>query len=83
MIVVFVFLNRLFPQLLSLRIHFFSQLLSVYLCCLGYLFFLVFLLIRAGLDMRPVDKNCAGIYHSIIQCFVQDMLKNLARQFLR
>lgn len=26
------------------------------LCRLGHLFFLVFLLIRAGLDMRPVDK---------------------------
>ena len=47
------------------------------------LFLLELFLVGAGLDMDPVNENCAGIQHSVVQCFVENMLKYLTGQLIR
>ena len=58
----------------------FSKLFSINLCRFLYLFFLVLLFVRRGLDMRSVYENNAWIYHLVVYRLVQDMLKYLLRQ---
>ena len=39
--------------------------------------------VRAGFDMGPVNENCAGVQHSVVQGLVENMLKYLTGQFIR
>ena len=32
--------------------------------------------------MGPVNENCAGVQHPVIQCLVEDVLKNLTGQLI-
>ena len=52
------------------------------LCCLRNLFLLELFLVGAGFDMGAVNENCAGVQHPVIQCLVEDVLKNLTGQLI-
>ena len=79
--VVIVFYGLL-AQLFSFRVDLSAQLPGVDLCRFGDLLLPVLLLIRAGLDMGPVNENRAGVQHPVIQCLVEDVLKNLTGQLI-
>lgn len=82
-IIVAVIFDWRFAQFLSFLIYLLAKLLRVDFGCLCYLLFLVFLLVCAGFDVGSIYEDRAGIYHPVIQRFVQDMLENLTAQFLR
>ena len=48
---------------------------SIYLCCLGDLLLLKFLLICTCLYMRSVYEYCAWVYCPVIYCLIQDVLE--------
>ena len=79
---VFLFYGLL-PQLFPLRIHFLPQLLCVYLCGIFHLLLLKLLLVGTGFDVGAVNKNAAGVYHTVIDCLVENMCKDFLGQFLR
>src|SRR5699024_4905642 len=76
-IVIVIVVDRLFPQLLTLGIYLLPELLSVHLGSLGYLLFLVFLLICTGFYVSPINKHSSWVYHAVVKSFIQDVLKNL------
>lgn len=39
-------------------------------------------LVGAGFDVGAVNENCAGVQHSVVQCFVEDVLKYLTGQLI-
>ena len=80
--VVIVFYGLL-AQLFSFRVDLSAQLPGVDLCCLRNLFLLELFLVGAGFDMGAVNENCAGVQHSVVQCFVENMLKYLTGQLIR
>ena len=82
-VIIVVIFYGLFSKLFPLLIYLLVKLFRVNLCCLCHFLFLVFLLIGTGFDMRSVYKNHAGIYHPVIQSLIQNVLKDLAAQFLR
>ena len=39
--------------------------------------------VRAGFDLDPVNENCAGVQHLVVQSLVENMLKYFAGQLIR
>lgn len=82
MVFIILIFNGLLAQLFSFRVDLSAKLTRVDLCCLRNLFLLELFLVRAGLDMGPVNENCAGVQHPVIQCLVEDVLKYLTGQLI-
>ena len=83
MVFIILIFNGLLAQLFSFLIDLSAKLTRVDLCCLRNLFLLELFLVGAGLDMGAVNENCAGVQHSVVQCFVENMLKYLTGQLIR
>ena len=82
MVFIIVIFNGLLAQLFSFRVDLSAQLPGVDPCCLRNLFLLELFLVRAGFDVGAVNENCAGVQHPVIQCLVEDVLKNLTGQLI-
>ena len=83
MIFVVLIFNGLLAQLFSFRVDFSAQLPGIDLCRFRNLFLLKLFLVRAGFDMGPVNENCVGVQHLVVQSLVENMLKNLTGQLVR
>ena len=83
MIFVVLIFNGLLAQLFSFHVDLSAQLPGIDLCRFRNLFLLKLFLVRAGFDLGSVNENCAGIQHPVVQCLVENMLKNFAGQFIR
>ena len=82
MVFIILIFNGLLAQLFSFRVDLSAQLPGVDLCCLRNLFLLELFLVGAGFDVGAVNENCAGVQHPVIQCLVEDVLKNLTGQLI-
>ncbi len=76
MVFIIVIFDGLLAQLFPFRIDLSAQLPGVDLCCLRNLFLLELFLVRAGFDVGSINEHRTGIQHSVIQCFVEDVLKD-------
>ena len=83
LVVVILIFNGLLAEFFTLSIYLSSQLTGIYLCCLGNLFFLKLFLVCAGFDVGSINEHRTGIQHSVIQCFVEDVLKDFRCQLIR
>ena len=83
MILVVLIFNGLFAQLFSFLVDLLAQLPGVDLCRLCDLFFPELFLVGAGLNMGAVNKNRAGVQHSVVQRFVENVLEYLTGQLIR
>ena len=83
LIVIAVIFNGFLSQFLPFCVHLSAQLAGVYLCCLLHLFLLVLFLVGAGFDVCTINKHGAGVYHTVIQRFIENMLKDFSSQFIR
>lgn len=83
MAVVILFLHRRLSQLRPLLIYLFTKPLRIDTGRLCHLFLLVFLLVGACLDVRPVYEYHAAVHHMVVQRFIQDMFKDFYCQFFR
>ena len=83
MVFIILIFNGLLAQLFSFRVDLSAQLPGVDPCCLRNLFLLELFLVGAGFDVGAVNENCAGVQHPVIQCLVEDVLKNLTGQLIR
>ena len=80
-IVVIIFvLNGLLAQLLTLCVDFLPELSRIDLRDLCHPLFLELLFVGTRFDMGSVNKDNTGVYHAVVQCFVQNMLKDLGAQ---
>ena len=83
MIFVLLIFNGLLAQLFSFHVDLSAQLPGIDLFRFRNLFLLKLFLVRAGFDMGPVNENCVGVQHLVVQSLVENMLENLTGQLVR
>ena len=75
-VVILVIPDRLFAQLLPLCINLAAQLSGIHLCSFRYLFLLELLFVGTCFNMGPVNENYTGVYHTVVECFVENMFED-------